>query len=64
MIWQNLNATFLSHLETVNQVLRDSYLNWNIHNEGLNKGREEFRVQTSHKIKKTTKEPDYEFWLP
>lgn len=41
-----------------------SYLNWNIHNEGLEKGREEFRVQTSQKIKKTTKEPDYELWLP
>ena len=41
-----------------------SFLNWNIHNEGLNKGREEFRVQTSHKIKKSTKEPDYELWLP
>ncbi len=41
-----------------------SLLNWNIHNEGINKGREEFRVQTSHKIKKSTKEPDYELWLP
>ncbi len=39
-------------------------LNWNIHNEGIDKGREEFRVQTSHKIKKSTKEPDYELWLP
>jgi len=41
-----------------------SYLNWNIHNEGLNSRREEFRVQTSHKIKKSIKEPDYELWLP
>ena len=41
-----------------------SYLNWNIHNEGLSKGREEFRVQTSHRIKKSTKKPDYELWLP
>jgi len=41
-----------------------SSLNWNIHNEGIAKGKEEFRVQTSHKINKTTKEPDYEFWVP
>ncbi|MCR4313474.1 MAG: N-6 DNA methylase [Candidatus Roizmanbacteria bacterium] len=41
-----------------------SYLNWNIHNQGIEKDREEFRVQTSHKIKNSTKEPDYELWLP
>ncbi len=41
-----------------------SYLNWNIHNENIAKGREEFRVQTSHRINKTVKEPDYELWLP
>ena len=41
-----------------------SFLNWNIHNEGIDKGREEFRVQTSHKINEITKEPDYELWLP
>ena len=38
-------------------------LNWNIHNENIDKGREEFRVQTSHKIKKSTKEPDYELLI-
>ncbi len=41
-----------------------SYLNWNIHNENISKGREEFRVQTSHRMNKTVKEPDYELWLP
>lgn len=41
-----------------------SYLNWNIHNENIQKGREEFRVQTSHRVKKTVKEPDYELWIP
>ena len=41
-----------------------SLLNWNIHTTGINKGMEEFRVQTSQRIKKSTKQPDYELWLP
>lgn len=40
-----------------------SYLNWNIHNVGLESSREEFRVQTSHKTRKSTTEPDYELWF-
>jgi hypothetical protein len=41
-----------------------SFLNWNIHTTGIKKGMEEFRVQTSQRIKKSTKQPDYELWLP
>ena len=41
-----------------------SFLNWNIHTTGIKKGMEEFRVQTSQRIKKSTKKPDYELWLP
>ncbi len=41
-----------------------SFLNWNIHTTDLDKGMEEFRVQTSQRVKKSTKQPDYELWLP
>lgn len=41
-----------------------SFLNWNIHTSGIKKGMEEFRVQTSQRVKKSTKQPDYELWLP
>lgn len=41
-----------------------SYLNWNTRNENLKRGFEEFRVQTSLRMRKSTKEPDYELWLP
>ncbi|MBL7022610.1 MAG: hypothetical protein ISR90_00940, partial [Candidatus Marinimicrobia bacterium] len=36
-----------------------SFLNWNIHTSGIKKGMEEFRVQTSQRVKKSTKQPDY-----
>ncbi|MCK5599684.1 N-6 DNA methylase [bacterium] len=41
-----------------------SFLNWNIHSLGMDRGREEFRVQTSQKLRTSTKEPDYELWIP
>jgi hypothetical protein len=40
------------------------YLNWNVSNEGLQLGREEFIVQASQRVDRTMRAPDYLLRLP